>query len=89
MEESNKIPLARGFLGRETHSISGQIEISLVNYDTVCIAIWRKPYCGLSDVEFSVLETDLQPIINLLTEAKKKADGYWLERAAFKAQSKA
>jgi hypothetical protein len=89
MEESKKIPLARGLLGREIHSIYGQMEVSLINYDTVHIAIWRKPYSGLSDVEFSVSETDLKAIINILTEAKKKADTCWVERAALKTQSEA
>jgi len=87
MEESKKIPLVNGLIGRESHSISGQMEVSLIGYDTVHIAIWRKTYSGLSDVEFSVSETDLQEIIDILTDAKKKIDACWLSRAALKSQS--
>ena len=89
MGESKKIPLTNGLIGRANHSISGQIEVSLIGYDTVYIAIRRKAYSGLSDVEFSVSDTQLQEIIDILTEGKKKLDTYWLSRAALKIQSKA
>jgi len=88
MGKSNKISLVSGLIGREDHSIHGQLEISLINYDTVHIAIWRKAYSGLSNVRFSVADTDLQDIINLLIEAKKKVDTYWLAKVAVKSQSK-
>lgn len=89
MEESKKIPLASGLIGRASQSISGQMEVSFINYDTVHIAIWRKAYSGLSDVEFSVSETNLQEIIDILTEAKKNVDTCWVARAALKTQSEA
>lgn len=88
MGKSKKIPLVSGLIGRESHSIHGQLEVSLINYDTVHIAILRKAYSGLSNVKFSVPETDLQEIIDILNEAKKKADAYWLSKAAIKSQRK-
>jgi len=88
MGKSKKIPLISGLIGREARSIHGQIEVSLTNYDTVHIAIWRKAYCGLSDVEFSITDTDLQDIIDILNEAKKKVDTYWLSRVAVKSETK-
>lgn len=88
MGKSKKIPLVSGLIGREARSIHGQLEVSLINYDTVHIAIRRKAYCGLSDVKFSVADTDLQDIIDILNEAKKKVDTYWLSRVGVKSQSK-
>ncbi len=88
MGKSKKIPLVSGLIGRESRSIHGQLEVSLINYDTVHIAIWRKAYSGLSDVDFSIPETDLQEIIDLLNEAKRKADAYWLSRAAIESQGR-
>ncbi len=88
MGKSKMIPLVSGLIGREAHSIHGQLEVSLINYDTVHIAIRRKAYSGLSDVKFSVSDTDLQDIIDILNEAKKKVDTYWLSRAAVKSQGK-
>lgn len=87
-DKSKKIPLATGLIGRETGSIHGQLEVSFINYDTIHIAMWRKAYCGLSNVEFSVADADLQDIIDILNEAKNKADSYWLAKAAVKSQSK-
>ena len=88
MGKSKKIPLISGLIGHEGRSIHGQLEISLINYDTIHIALWRKAYSGLSDVEFSVADTDLQEIIDILNEAKKKADTYWLSKVAIKSQEK-
>lgn len=82
MGKSKRIPLVSGLIGREARSIHGQIEISLIDYDTVHLAIRRKAYSGLSDIEFSVPDTDLQDIIDILNEAKKKVDAYWLSRIA-------
>ena len=86
MGKSKKIPLVSGLIGRDARSIHGQLEVSLINYDTVHIAIKRKVYSGLSDVKFSVADTDLQDIIDILNEAKKKIDTYWLSRVAVKSQ---
>jgi len=88
MGKSKKIPLVSGLIGREAHSIHGQLEVSLINYDTIHIAIRRKAYSGLSDVKFSVPDTDLQEIIDILSEAKRKADTYWLSRVAIESQGK-
>ena len=89
MKESKKTPLASGLIGRANHSICGQMEVSLISSDTVHIAIKRKAYSGLSDVEFSVSETHLQEIIDVLTEGKKKLETDWLSRAALRIQSEA
>lgn len=77
MEESKRIPLLSGLIGRTSGSIHSQLEISLVNYDTIHIAIWRKALCGLPDIEFTIPDTDLEEIIEIFNEAKKKADAYY------------
>ena len=82
MGKSKKIPLVSGLIGRETHSIYAQLEISRTDYDTINIAIRRKAYSGLPDIEFSVADTDLQDIIDILEEAQNKVDSYWLSRIA-------
>jgi len=81
METSTKVPLANGLIGREAHAIHGQVEVSLIHDATVHIAIWRKAYSDQSDLEFSVVDTDLQDFIDILTEAKAKLDAYLLSRA--------
>ncbi len=86
-DKSKKVPLATGLIGRGTRSINGQLEVSLINYDTIHIAIWRKAYCGLPDIEFSVADADLQDVIDVLNEAKSKADSYWLAKAAVRSQT--
>lgn len=82
--KSKKIPLANGLIGSKTQSIHGQLEVTYVNYDTVRIAIWRKMYSGLRDVDFSVADTDLPDILEILTEAQKKIESYWLSRISAK-----
>jgi len=82
MVKSKKIPLVSGLIGRETQSIHAQLEVSRVDYDTINIAIRRKAYSGLPDIEFSVADTDLQEIIDILEEAKNKVDSNWLSRIA-------
>lgn len=84
--KSKKIPLASGLIGCGARSIHGQLEVSFIDYDTVHITLWRKAYCGLSNVEFSVADTDLQDIMDILNEAKNKVDSYWLAKAAIKSQ---
>ncbi|MGD8505948.1 MAG: hypothetical protein PVF15_04720 [Candidatus Bathyarchaeota archaeon] len=87
-KESRKIPLVSGLIGRDARSIHGQMEVSLIDYNTLCISIWREAYCGLSNVSFSIRDTDLQDIIDLLIEAKNKADSYWLAKVAVESQRK-
>lgn len=84
MEKSRTIPLASGLLGREYGSIYGQLEVSLADYKTIHIAIRRKPYTDLSDIEFSVPFTDLKEIIIVLCEAQEKLNGHWLSIIATK-----
>lgn len=74
METSEKVPLASGLIGCQAKSIHGQLEVSLINYDTLQIEIWREAYCGLSNVTFSISDTDLRDIIEILTEAQKKVE---------------
>jgi hypothetical protein len=81
---SKKIPLANGLIGSKTQSIHGQLEVTYVNYDTVHIAIWRKMYSGLQDVSFSVADTDLLDILEILTEAQKKIESHWLSSMSAK-----
>jgi hypothetical protein len=84
MRKSKKVPLANGLIGSKAQSVHGQLEVTYVNYDTVHIAIWRKMYSGLSDVNFSVADTDLPDILEILTEAQKKIEGHWLSRISTK-----
>jgi hypothetical protein len=82
MKKSKMTPLAKGLIGGDTTVIHGQIEVFLTNYDTIKIIIHRKPYGGGSDVKFSIECADLQNLINVLCEAKKRSDDYWLSRVA-------
>jgi len=84
MGKSKITPLAKGLIGSQAHSIHGQLEVTYVNYNTVRIRIWRKMYSGLPDVNFSVTDTDLPDIIEILTNARKKINGYWLSRISAK-----
>ena len=84
MGKSKMTPLAKGLIGGKAQSIHGQLEVTYANYDTVRIRIWRKMYSGLRDVDFSVADTDLPDIIEILTEAKKKINGCWLSRISAK-----
>ena len=79
-----KIPLASGLIGSKAQLVHGQLEVTYVNYDTVHVAIWRKVYSGLSDVNFSVADTDLLDIIEILAEAQKKINDRWLSRISAK-----
>jgi len=84
MGNSKKIPLVSGLVGRKAGSIHAQLEVSLINYDTIHIAIRRKAYSGLPDIEFSIADTDLQDFIDILNEAKGKLDTIWIQTLALK-----
>lgn len=84
MGKSKKIPLTSGLVGRESRSVHGQLEVFLINCNTFHVAIWRNIYSGLLNVVFSIPETPLQEIMNLLSQARKKADTYWLAGEAVK-----
>lgn len=86
MEQSKRIPLASGLIGHKAGSTNGQLEVSLVNYDTIHIAFWRKAFCDLPDIEFSISQTDLHDIIDTLNEASKKADDYYLSLSLARAR---
>jgi hypothetical protein len=88
MEETKKTPLASGLIGRKSGSIHGQLEIILINYDTIHISIWRKAFCGQPDIEFSVPAVCFQDIMTILDEARKKSDNYyWVARIAIKTEA--
>jgi hypothetical protein len=80
MGKSKKMPLVSGLIGSKARSVHGQLEVSYIKYSQVQIVIWRKNYSGLSDVKFSVADTDLADIIKILTEANKKIEEYWLTK---------
>jgi hypothetical protein len=42
-------------------------------------------YSGLRDVNFSVSDTDLPDILEILTKAQGKIESYWLSRISSKA----
>jgi hypothetical protein len=81
-DRTNEIPLVNKLLGSKAKSIRGQLVVKYIDYDTVKIALYRKMHCGLPDIEFSVADTDLPEILELLTEAKQKIDSYWLSKIA-------
>jgi hypothetical protein len=88
MEEPKKTPLASGLIGRKSGSIHGQLEISLINYDTIKIAIWRKAFCGQPDIEFSIPANCFQDMMAILDEAEKKNDNYyWMSRGIVKTEA--
>jgi hypothetical protein len=80
MGKSKKIPLASGLIGSEARSIHSQLETSYIDYNTVKIELKRKLYTGLSDVKFSIADTDLPDIIQILNEANQKIETYWLTK---------
>jgi SPX domain protein involved in polyphosphate accumulation len=80
MRKSKKIPLVSGLIGSKSRSIHGQLEASYINYNTVKIELKRKPYTGLSDVKFSISDTDLADIVQILNEANQKIEAYWLTK---------
>jgi SPX domain protein involved in polyphosphate accumulation len=80
MGKSKKIPLVSGLIGSKARSIHGQLEASYINYNTVKIELKRKLYTGLSDVKFSIADTDLADIIQMLNEAHQKIEAYWLTK---------
>lgn len=81
-DPTSEILLVNKLLGSKAKSIRGQLVVKYINYDTVNIALYRKLHCGLPDIEFSVADTDLPEILELLTEAKQKIDSYWLSKNA-------
>lgn len=81
-DRTSKISLVNELLSSKTKSIRGQLIVKYINYDTVDIGLYRKLHCGLPDIEFSVADTDLPELLELLTEAKQKIDSYWLSKAA-------
>jgi len=88
MEESKKTPLVSGLIGRKSGSIHGQLEISLINYDTIKIAIWRKAFCGQPDIEFSIPSNCFQDMIAILNEAERKNDNYyWVSKVTAKTEA--
>ncbi len=80
MGKSKKIPLVSGLIGRKARSIHGQLEASYIDYNTVRIELKRKLYTGLSDVKFSIADTDLADTIQILNEANQKIEAYWLTK---------
>jgi hypothetical protein len=81
-DRTSEIPLVNKLLGSKAKSIRGQLVVKYIDYNTVKIALYRKIHCGLPDIEFSVADTDLPEILELLTEAKQKIDSYWLSKIA-------
>lgn len=82
MGNSKIIPLARGLIGGEATVIHGQLEVFLTNYNKVEVLLKRKIHSGRPDIKFSIPCADLQDLIDILVEAKVKADSYWLSRVA-------
>ena len=80
MEKSKKHPLAMGLIGHRSGLVYAQMEIYLRDHNTVDFTIRRKLYSNLPDVEFSINNRDLEDIIDILNEAKKKLDTYWVSR---------
>ena len=81
-EASTEITLVNELLGSKTKSIRGQFVVKYIDYDTVKIAFYRKLHSDLPDIEFTIADTDLPEILELLTEAKQKIDDQWLSKIA-------
>ena len=79
-QEKKERFLANGLIGSKAKMIHGQLTVEYINFNKVKINLWRKLHSGLPDVEFSVEDTDLPEIIELLVEAKKKIDESWLSK---------
>lgn len=82
MQKSKGHPLAMGLIGHESGAVYAQIEITLRDFDTVDFVIRREPYSNLPDVKFSIDYRDIDDVIEILNEAKKKLDAYWISRLA-------
>ncbi len=78
MGKLRRIPLSHGLLVSETNFIQGQLEVTLVNYTDVEIAINRKAYGTSTDIKFSLTKQSLRCMLNILTEADDKLEKYWL-----------
>lgn len=78
--KKGEIPLASGLIGGKAKSIHGQLTVKYVDYKLVKVNLWRKLHSGLPDVEFSVEDTDLPEILELLIEANKKIENSWLTK---------
>ena len=81
-ERPNEITLVNELLGSKAKSIRGQFVVKYIDYDTVKIAFYRKLHSALPDIEFTIADTDLPEILELLTEAKQKIDDQWLSKIA-------
>lgn len=73
-----KTALAMGLVGRRSGRVYAQMEISFRDYETLNFVIKREAYSTLPDVEFSINSMDLEDIIDILKEAKRKLDKHWL-----------
>ena len=82
MERSKAVPLTRGLIAGDTDPIYGQIEISLIDDQSVEISIQRQPYSGQPDIKFLIPQTSLQNLLDALHEAREKLDAAWLSRVA-------
>lgn len=78
MRKTNVTPLAKGLIGSKAKTISGQMEVTYHNYKAIHIAIWRKMYSGLPNIKFSIADTDLPDMIEILIQAQKKIENHWL-----------
>lgn len=81
---NSKIPLAKGLIGKNANVIHGQLEVTYYDYHTVKIEIKRKAYCGLPNVKFTISDTDLPDIIDILYEADEKIEKHWLSKVLVK-----
>jgi len=82
MQKSKGHPLGMGLIGHESGAVYAQIEITLRDFDTVDFVIRQEPYSNRPDVKFSIDYRDIDDVIDILNEAKKKLDAYWLSRLA-------
>ena len=83
MKESQKEPLAMGLVGHGSGVVYAQLEIYRTDFDALDFVLRRNPYSGnLQDIQFSIKDRDLEDIIAVLKEAKRKLDHYWLSKLA-------
>lgn len=82
MEKRRNEPLAMGLIGHRSGLVYAQLEVHMQDTDVLDLVVRRKPYANLPDIELSIKEKDLEEIIDVLSEAKKRLDALWLARLA-------
>lgn len=82
METRKEQPLVTGLIGHKSGLVYAQMEVYTRDQNTLELIIRRTPYSNLPNIEFSIDDRDVEEIIDILKEAKKKLDALWISRLA-------